>query len=280
MSITCKANVDFVEPPIVEVVCGVQFDAIGLASGHYGAYWGRIAEDFPITHDQPPLPSVLEKPVGTETLFDMPFGPDAELPPLRRAFFESRDRSLLIQLQPSRFLFNWRKTPKATSYPRFSKAYATFEANWKKFDAFVKDVGMSALAINQYELTYVNHIPVTSGSVFDAAKRVLPSLLDGIAAEVGGCQVESVATRLRCSLPDGRGRLHVSVGYVKNLASAQDLIVFELTTRGPAVSSGRDMDAWFSVAHDAVIEVFMQLTSKESKTSWGHQGMGHVPSAR
>jgi uncharacterized protein (TIGR04255 family) len=92
---------EYSDPPVNEVVCGVQFDALTtFKSSHYGRFWDRVREQYPITEDHPTLALIGEAPPDP-VIFD--------LPPLRRVFYIESAGNYLIQLQQTRFLTNWRK---------------------------------------------------------------------------------------------------------------------------------------------------------------------------
>ena len=97
----------FSHPPIVEVVCGVVFDATPLNVLHWGVYWDSRREAFPKTTLQPAIIEGVGFSLGA--------------PPMR-AWLESSDSSIVLQLQHDRFYFNWRAVgdaPDRSAYPRF-----------------------------------------------------------------------------------------------------------------------------------------------------------------
>ena len=52
----------FQNPPVVEVVLGVQFDAIkALGTPQIGLLWQEFREQLPKTEDQPPLEPEIEQ---------------------------------------------------------------------------------------------------------------------------------------------------------------------------------------------------------------------------
>lgn len=68
---------EFKSPPVIEVVCGVQFEPLpGFLSVHFGEFWARIRDRYPRTEDRPPLGELRETDQGTtvnaELVADMP----------------------------------------------------------------------------------------------------------------------------------------------------------------------------------------------------------------
>src|SRR5437879_3366164 len=113
---------DFENPPVLEVVCGVQFPAIaGLQTRHFGEFWDQCKQDFPLTHDAPPIPIVVDEAPSVEFL---------SLPPLRRMMMISTDNSYVVQVQEDRFNLNWRKSSPDQQYPRFENIFKRFREIW------------------------------------------------------------------------------------------------------------------------------------------------------
>jgi len=98
---------EFDKPPVIEVVCGLQFNPISALSVPYiGRLWSKFEADYPKTREAAPLlPTIEQFGEGSRgSLY--PFGD--ELPP-PRIWFESADGNRLIQVQRDRFMHNWKK---------------------------------------------------------------------------------------------------------------------------------------------------------------------------
>jgi hypothetical protein len=154
------ARVRFDSPPVVEVACSVLFSAAKPLRGlHIGLYVERIRRDFPRIEEVPPLVAMIEPrdsgAVGLEIGFAV--GP---LPPLRRIWLISEDGRNLIQLQEDRFVFNWKKAAADDRYPSYDEVIERFDTQFVRFLAFLADQDIGPLAYRQFELTYVNHIPL------------------------------------------------------------------------------------------------------------------------
>src|SRR5438552_8033684 len=96
-----------------------------------------------------------------------------QMPPLRRVFLIHSDRTYLMQLQPDRFIHNWRKTIDSDEYPNFETAKQKFMRGWELFRGFVSDRQLGSIEIKGYEVTYVNHIFSEQGSLPLAAETYL-----------------------------------------------------------------------------------------------------------
>jgi uncharacterized protein (TIGR04255 family) len=55
----------FGKPPVIEVVCGVQFEPVeGLLAPHLGSFWDQIRSEFPRCREVPPLFGGLRARLG------------------------------------------------------------------------------------------------------------------------------------------------------------------------------------------------------------------------
>lgn len=261
---------EYRKPPVIEVVCGIQFaELTAFASVHFGEFWQRIKEMYPKTEDKPPLGDALE--VGPES------GVKAELmafdmPPHRRVFYVDSSTNFLLQVQPSRFLANWRKVRDTDEYPRFATAYERFLKGWTLFLEFLKDMGLPRPEANQYELTYINHILALDESFPAGIQQFLPMF-----SWRGGQSIKflptprSVAFGFQFPLPEPRGTLHVTVNHGFRKSDRQGLLVLDLTARGNARKDWSDMNEWFSVAHEWIVRGFTDLTSPAAHQGWERQ---------
>jgi hypothetical protein len=104
MTAPAEALEQLADPPIEEVVCGVAFTPLPqLDMLLLGSYWKRREKDFP--HRE--LRSAVQSaPAGWS------FAP-------LRALLVSADDESVLQIQPDRFFFNWRRRG-GGAYPRFN----------------------------------------------------------------------------------------------------------------------------------------------------------------
>jgi len=261
---TGRAPPEYETPPVIEVVCGIQFVSIeALTVAHFGRWWSRISDDFPKCQEVPPLVPVIERfdAEGTSP-------PElVEVPPLPRLWLISKKGDQLIQLQKDRFLFNWRKTSEEHIYPRYSFVRSSFDRYRNEFASFVVETTEQNLRPIQYELTYINHIPEGLSSWRKPAEigGILPDV--SWQAEPGRFlpDPESVDFRVSFILPDRLGRLHVRARNARRKSDNLGVILLEITARG----FGDEIDAWFNVAHDWIVRGFTDLTAtKIQKELW------------
>lgn len=260
---------EYKSPPLIEVVCGVQFEPLtAFSTVHFGEFWQRIKQDYPRTEDREPLPEMFEGRSGLE-----PAEPAAyQMPPLRRMFYIEASDVFLLQVQPSRFLANWRKEKETDRYPRFSTAYDRFVKGWKLFLAFLKDTGLGLPQTNQYELTYINHV-VEGGTLFPAGIQDYMPLFSWGSAQSGEFFPPPRAANFRFQfpLPNAKGTLHVTVNHGQRKSDRKGVLVIDLTARGQARKDWSDMDDWFSIAHEWIVRGFTDLTSTAAHRLWGRE---------
>lgn len=143
---------DFQKPPLTEVVLGVQFEPIaGFGSIHAGLFWNRIRKSFPEVEERPALQPVIER-FGGRPPRDLKVQWEVvTAPPPTRYWFLNQKGDQLVQLQPDRFLHNWRKQGLDDAYPRYERIRAAFSDELDLFLAFLRDEGLSEPEPNQCE---------------------------------------------------------------------------------------------------------------------------------
>jgi uncharacterized protein (TIGR04255 family) len=258
-------------PPVIEVVCGVQFEPLrNLLSIHFGDFWHRVKHDYPKTEDRPPIDDFQETDQGTKMRAELVA---IEMPPHRRVFYIDSSDNFLLQLQPSRFHSNWRKERPEDEYPRFEVAFDRFLKGWNAFLDFAKDSGFGAPRTNQYELTYINHISEGEGEQFPRDIGHYIPLFAWASAQSSAFlpPPESAGTHIRFTLPESKGRLHVTIGHGIRKTDQQRIIVLELTARGSAKPDWADMDEWFALGHEWIVRGFTDLTSQAAHLKWGRE---------
>lgn len=264
---------DFVHPPIIELVLGAQFDRLpDFTSGHLGLFWselgtsdwGRPKDDVPLddqfeTFQRPRLPS----PTSIQlTLTSSP------IPGRFLLHHSSGDR--LIQVQPSRFHFNWRK--QGGFYPSFRKLIGEFEQQFATFSRFASKCGLGEVKVNQWELTYVNAFP--QGQYWRTPadwSTFLPGLFGSLfPADEIGLVLENRKAEWSYEIAPKRGRLYLSAAPGRVAGEDVDSVLLRLTARGPATSrDAAGLRAGLDCGHDAAVGAFLKVSSKDSQEKWG-----------
>lgn len=155
---------EFAEPPVVEVVLGLQFESIRqLRQSHFGQFWGEIRSEYPLTTDHPRLdtPVLSLEPEGRGPSFQLEM---LDSPPTDRSWFLSADDERLVQLQDDRLIHNWRH--RGGRYPRFEPLRDQFWAAFTALRSMLDESGIPQPQPRQVEVTYINWISSAQPSEF------------------------------------------------------------------------------------------------------------------
>lgn len=253
---------DFENPPVIEVVCGIQFEPVeNLLVPHFGALWEKFKPDYSRCREVVPLEPVVERfgesPQPAMRLLDVP--------PLPRIWFLSEDEARIIQVQRDRFLHNWKKVRAEDQYPRYRTVVETFRSHLRDFQSFLKEANLGEISPFQYEMTYVNIIPGGEGwqEIGDVG-QVFPDFNWRTNNERFLAAPEKLLWIATFLLPDNKGRLHTRIGTAERQEDGHPAIKFELTIRGiPDDKSEDEMQAWFDMANEWIVRGFVDLTSSQ-----------------
>ena len=264
---------DYERPPVIEVVCGIQFEPMAnFQATTFGLFWQTIRDEYIQAQEMAPLTQVIEQfpPVAKISQ------PRVEIlgsPLLPRIFFVNKNPSWLVQLQHDRFLHNWRKEKDDDIYPRYPVVLDKFWKAWEKFSKFCKDENLAEPIVNQLEITYINHIPVDHGwKTLGDLGKVFPDV--GWRCEERFLPFpESIGLGLSFILPESQGRLHVSLKHAIRVADNQPVLLCELTARGMSASKNSSaIRAWFDLGREWIVRGFADLIDKKiQKEQWGRK---------
>lgn len=263
---------DFKNPPIAEVVLGTQFERVpGLSSAFQGLFWSQVRDDYPTAQDAMPLPLVLESsesdgvPPLQNILGALNLGGAPAVP---RVFLLNQAGQRLIQLQQDRFHHNWRKTGSDGVYPHYEEIRDAFVQTWSKFASFCETEGLARPRVRQYELTYVNH--AVDGETW-SANAGLKDIFPWFAPTNPYTGDGEGGFGFRWTVPECRGRLHMSARMARRNADNRKLVVFEFTLRGAPENPGSDVDLtmWLDAARKVIVRSFLHLTSEKARLKWG-----------
>lgn len=126
---------------------------------------------------------------------------------------------------------------------------------------------------NQWELTYVNHIP--RGELWENPgdwHRILPGLLRE-PASASGIRLESTTGEWHYEIKPARGRVHLSVQHVKTLGGpGAEILAFQLLARGEVSDKeGGSLADGLERGHDEISRLFITLTSPQAHRAWGRR---------
>src|SRR5258708_26531378 len=248
---------EFDSPPVIETAISIQFSRLlGFSTAHAGWFWKSHLK----------LPGNWNKIAEASRLEDQfeRFGPDdmwAQLGIRVTPVGESQriqiirdDDERMVQVQDSRIVLNWRK--QSGGYPSYESLIPDFRTANSHFDQFAQESGFARLEPNQWEVTYVNHIP--RGDLWKDLRdwpRIVPGLYTPSA--VNG-ESDAISGDWRFALGSQRGRLYVSLklGRVEN----ERVMVLQLTARGP-ISPELSSESGLALGHETIVRTFKKITS-------------------
>ena len=268
-----SASPDFPNPPVIELVLGIQFDPLkNITNGHLGCFWGQLSRgEWPTASDANRLSDQIEA-FAAKTSWAPPavgFQLLSQAGP-QRLRIESHQKDRLIQVQDTRFVYNWVK--QKGKYPRYVTIRGEFDDYYARFKSFVEaaELDLGELRPNQWEVTYVNHIP--RGELWEHPSQwsnVLPGLLKEVST-FGNTEFESTSAEWRSVIPAKRGRLHITIRFQEMKRpddEAEGVLVLHLTARG-GVSEELDFEAGLELGHKTIVKAFLDITSPDAQMFW------------
>jgi uncharacterized protein (TIGR04255 family) len=236
---------------------------VSFEAPHYGLFWQQVRKRFPRSRTLPALVTGQRIEIVPNEPSEITVQAIVNAPDMPRVWFVSPDETTLIQLQPDRFLFNWREGRDRAKYPRFKWILARFRRFFMEFQRFVTDNNLGDLAPTQAELTYINHIKQGEGwSTLDDIGGVFPDLSWRRAGKRFTPAPQSVHFRSSHELVDGT--LSALIQSARSRPGDVPLIRFDLSVRSSAVArlEGDSFWNWFEVANALIDSAFLDLTSE------------------
>jgi len=265
---------DFQNPPVVEVVLGVQFEKLeSLRTAQLGCLWQAFRDRFPKTEEQPPLDPVFEnfgEPPGARAQVRLEL---VDRPPTPRLWFLSESETELVQIQQDRFIRNWRKKEEDTTYPRYSRLREAFRQDFATFCQRIEDEHWGTIQPNQCEVTYVNVIPSGQGWEHHGELHHICTLFALRYSDRDRGPMEDAAVRVKYVLRNEKGspagRLYVAAEPVFRVRDRQPAFRLTLTARGQPTGEGNDgVFGFFDLAHEAIVLTFTSITTPEMHRIW------------
>lgn len=221
--------------------------------------------------EHPELPDLIEGPELDQTKVRMQM---TEGVPPRRFWFVNATETELIQIQRSRFVYNWRKRNERDEYPTYAVLRGKVEKQLRAFVEFLVAEGLGAFTPGLSEVTYINHI-VGSGvwTTLSEANKVF-SCLSGEQTGTFLPSAESTSFAATYRIPvagaNNVARLRVQFEPSLFVADKTPLFRMSLSARVPALAA--DVDGVLKamdVGHVWDTCGFAALTTKEMHMAWG-----------
>ena len=266
---------DYERPPVIETILGVQFQPLpGLTNAHLGAFWATLeTQDWSTVADALPLQNQSEQfseagKWSKGLTFQLSQVPQSRM----QAKNSTGDR--MVQVQNGRLHFNW-LGESGGPYPRYSAVKAGFCSALERFLEFLDRAELGKFQADQWEVTYINHIP--QGTVWQTpADWGFFQLLQSVPTIDGLIAAESFGGEWHFVIPPKAGRLHVGWQHALKTSpdqKEQEIVQLTLTARGPvAVEKSEPRENLLDgldIGHETIVRSFERLTSKEANRFWG-----------
>lgn len=263
----------FKHAPVIETVLSIQFAPIpGFSIAHFGLYWSHIRNEFPRTEIKPPILHLVEDLSKEGPIQNVPSFLNWPTEQMIRCWFLDERGSSFVQLQPDRLLYNWQQIETVDVYPRYAKVRSNFLTEWLRFCSFLEKERLEQPRVDQCEVTYVNHILYGAGwNSFGELDKVV-SLWSGQSSGDFLRAPEKVSVNVQYIMPEGRGRLYVSLQPVIRKKDAKEVLQLNLTARGAPLSSQTDdVFRWLDLGREWVVKGFTDFTTPEMHRLWGRE---------
>lgn len=261
-------------PPVTEVVLGVQFDPIAnIRSEHLVLLWKEYRERFPNIEEHPPLNSTFEsfepgprkkEPIQIQLIQGQP--------PSRRWFLSSEGDEL-IQVQFDRFVVNWRSLKENHAYPRFEHVRDVFLKEFDIFSAFIKAEELGDINFNQCEITYVNQIkPEEVWGRFGQLNKVF-TVWENHYSDSFLNEPEDARFDIKYIIPGPEGhpigRMHISINSAYLKSDGSPIFTMNLACRGKPLGEGIEgVIGFFQTGREWIVSGFTSITTTEMHEAW------------
>jgi uncharacterized protein (TIGR04255 family) len=260
------------EPPILEMVICAQFAQLtNLTMGHYGLFWKELGEDWVESRDGVLIDDQFE--IFGRKAHLARFEDSIRIAPISfpgRIMFHHKRGDLLLQVQGTRFLLNWRKADK--SYPRYENLITRFEDLFARFTEFCKRHEIHSPLLNQWELTYVNSFPKEIyWSTPNDWSDILPGLFGKLfASDETNLRLDNRAAQWSFEIKPERGRLHVNAHAAQLGDTNHDSLLLTMTSRGPVDKKVPDsLREGLDLGHTTILGAFKQVVKSDHFQNWG-----------
>ena len=269
---------EFSDPPVIEVVLSVQFAELrDYKAVHAGLLWSRLKTRGYSTFSEHGTLDDRFEVFGTQMSQapEIKFEALQGVPPLRVWYIGAAGNEL-IQVQPSRFLRNWRKIGEADEYPRYEAIRSRFFADVADFSSFLKAEGLGDIQPNQCEVTYINIIR-HKGDAWARSHEIFRGIA-AVTSEAAGERLpplEGIQFISRYVLSEGGeaiGRLFASCLPAVATDNGEKVLRLELTARGaPLRHDMEGVQRFFDFGREAIVRGFAALTTPELHSVWGRK---------
>ena len=261
--------VDFANPPVAEVSFAVQFaEPVIQPTATLGDFWPRVKDKYSKIELQPPLPPLeesFEVPAQPTISFNILGGTEAS----RYWLIDATDTEL-IQVQPNRFGYNWRKEPPTEIYPRYQELRPRFEEALGTFLETVESLGVHAVP-TWCEISYINPIVLVAPGeprpdLATILSRIAPQELSDLPRPFNS----QFAERFQLVRDDGKpyARFHIEAF---PMFAADNALGYNLTLVMRGQPKTRDLAGVLDFMDEGrrrIVQTFLDMTTDEMHARW------------
>ncbi len=271
-----ETSPNYSNPPVVETVLSVQFDPLQkMKVGHFGAFWKSLGSEWTEIDDaskiEPQFETFDDGPQFLQMGINLRL---SDTPPVRLQI-KNKNSTRMIQIQNDRFVFNWTRGNDSSGYPRYQKTSSEFFEHFNVFQSFLNEYGLGEISPTQWEVTYVNHIPI--GTVWEKPSDWTFFKPMGNVSEIDGLTTyEGFGGNWQFLLPENKGRLYISWKHGhrrREHEEPEELIRLDFLTRGSVECNEENslevvLQNGLHLGHDAIVKMFRELMSNSANTHW------------
>jgi uncharacterized protein (TIGR04255 family) len=271
--------VDFEDPPVVEVVLGIQFQQAVIDLEVLADYAKAVKPAFPHRQQVEPLPKASE-PFGRPPQHDIEIRLGGG-PPLPRTWFQGDDQRLLLQLQADRLVLNWRRIALGDRYPRYETLRPQFDALLGTLSDVLRKLGRKRAPINHVEVSYNNELSTPGWDAPDAHPPLSDFLVALCRPEENADsflpQSEDTAYRARFRMGTATegaqaGRLVVQTDAAYRSFDVMPIYLLKLSAfMAGTLSDDEEVVAALDRGREWVVKGFLELVRPEVQEHWGRR---------
>ena len=255
----------FANPPVVETVLSSQFDRLpAYRIAHAGSFWQTYLDEWKDINEAARLQDTFER-FGEDRQWGYPGIRFFSSPEIRTQIV-SPDNTRMVQVQDSRFVYNWKRVQVA--YPSFETICREFDEHYNEFKDFVGRSGIGAVAENQWEVSYINHLP--KGELWNSAgewPRIFPWLTF---PSVAHSKPDYLQGEWSSVIGENLGRLHTNLAFGRTALTGPESIILTLTARGGVSSTlSKTVADGLSLGREVIVRSFAEMTSDWAHARWG-----------
>ncbi len=223
---------------------------------HIGLLWDKFRADYPMLQHAPTI-ATTKGEIVVDKVTNLP---------IPRVWFINASDDQLIQFQSDRFYFTWRK--RKSDYPRYEHVISNFEIVFSAVKDLFSGFDLGELEPIEYELSYINHIPMGIGwKTMDDLSDIFSDFIWNKPATRFLPTPKHVTWAAEFVLPEQNGHLTVSLKEAIRTEDELPVLVYELKAIG--FDNDDVFRNWFDLAHEWIVRGFTDLTTDKMHKIWG-----------